>query len=375
MHFVLCLLGLFIAFPATSQASLEDELAGIAQSYAEQRYDQIIAAAPGLSERSEAQLGKNHSLTGIVLFYWGLAEVQAGDPKTARSVLRKAKNIFRKTGDDDLIPQVHIGLGDAHIRLGRSKDAMGAYDSARKSAKRIFGSRSPKYADILVYMVRLETGAEYPNLDWEQRALRKAKAYLDQVIAIRETAFGSNDRRTADAYRLMADVQFSLWRWGAGIDSLRAAVSIYEKASPPRYADAASVRQYLIWALQQDDQFTEASSIGQKRYPGLTAAPEAIVMPFPNCPANATRDSRAKLSFTVMPDGSLEDVQIVHANPESYGQSLASMAIDEWRFRPAYQDGEPTAHPAYEYEAGCHVDRDFMKMRQRAIGRAPTAAR
>jgi protein TonB len=47
-----------------------------------------------------------------------------------------------------------------------------------------------------------------------------------------------------------------------------------------------------------------------------------------------------RVRFTVLPDGSTHDIEIIEASPEGYFEAHAIRSISRWRFRPAFRDGQ-----------------------------------
>lgn len=66
----------------------------------------------------------------------------------------------------------------------------------------------------------------------------------------------------------------------------------------------------------------------------------------PNYPQAALRngvEGEVELAFTVLPDGSVADVQVIRAEPRGVFEQEAVRAILRWQFYPQREDGEPVA--------------------------------
>ena len=74
-----------------------------------------------------------------------------------------------------------------------------------------------------------------------------------------------------------------------------------------------------------------------------------IVARDPVYPPQALRDGTrgwVELEFTVAPNGTVRDIQVVSAEPRGVFDSAASDAVAAWRFRPRMVNGQPVAQRA-----------------------------
>jgi TonB family protein len=62
----------------------------------------------------------------------------------------------------------------------------------------------------------------------------------------------------------------------------------------------------------------------------------------PQALRNGTR-GWVELEFTVAPNGTVRDIQVVSAEPRGVFDSAASEAVAAWRFRPRMVNGQPVA--------------------------------
>jgi TonB family protein len=60
-----------------------------------------------------------------------------------------------------------------------------------------------------------------------------------------------------------------------------------------------------------------------------------ILPPYPDRAAIEDREGVVFPSITIMPDGSVQDVQIVNAKPRGYFESSALNAVRQWRYAPS----------------------------------------
>jgi protein TonB len=82
--------------------------------------------------------------------------------------------------------------------------------------------------------------------------------------------------------------------------------------------------------------------------PGVVAADslDRIVAREPVYPVEALRNGTkgwVELEFTVTPNGSVRDIEVVAAEPRGVFDSAASEAVAGWRFRPRVVNGQPVA--------------------------------
>lgn len=77
-----------------------------------------------------------------------------------------------------------------------------------------------------------------------------------------------------------------------------------------------------------------------------TVAPKAVNTPAPDYPPKAFKDGTegyVEVEFTVMPDGSVQDVSVVGADPPHTFEVAAVKAVSQWSFKPGTRDGSPVA--------------------------------
>ena len=71
-----------------------------------------------------------------------------------------------------------------------------------------------------------------------------------------------------------------------------------------------------------------------------------IVARDPVYPPQALRDGTrgwVELEFTVAPNGTVRDIEVVSAEPRGVFDRAASDAVAAWRFRPRVVNGQPVA--------------------------------
>jgi TonB family protein len=124
----------------------------------------------------------------------------------------------------------------------------------------------------------------------------------------------------------------------------------YVNAAPPRRVASwrrnpptggASVRAGLPTAgLEQPTTPEPETAAGDPRMPA--DAFERVYAPEPVYPAQALREGTrgwVEIDFTVMPTGSVRDIQVVDAEPAGVFDSAATQALAQWRFKPRVVNG------------------------------------
>jgi TonB family protein len=75
---------------------------------------------------------------------------------------------------------------------------------------------------------------------------------------------------------------------------------------------------------------------------GDVKAPRPISTSVPAPPRSIDKRLKVRLSFVVMPDGSVANVQLLKRSASDF-DAFAVSVVSKWRFEPATKDGKPVA--------------------------------
>ena len=89
---------------------------------------------------------------------------------------------------------------------------------------------------------------------------------------------------------------------------------------------------------------TQASNASYQTYKvgGDVTAPRPISTPIPAPPASVDKALKARLSFVVIPDGSVANVRLLTHSTSEF-DDFAVAVVSKWKFEPATKAGNPVA--------------------------------
>ena len=64
---------------------------------------------------------------------------------------------------------------------------------------------------------------------------------------------------------------------------------------------------------------------------------------YPTTAVRANQEGWVEVAFTITPDGSVDDVKVVDAEPRHVFDRAATEAVSRWKYQPATQDGSPVS--------------------------------
>jgi len=128
----------------------------------------------------------------------------------------------------------------------------------------------------------------------------------------------------------------------------RLATEAQQKAqADQRAAQARAAQQQAAETRQQQAASTVATT--SNAAPASAAGTHAAVLlrnvppRYPTTAVRANQEGWVEVTFTITPDGSVDDVKVVDAEPRHVFDRAATEAVSRWKFQPATQDGTPVA--------------------------------
>ncbi|WP_430391355.1 energy transducer TonB [Dyella sp. 20L07] len=131
------------------------------------------------------------------------------------------------------------------------------------------------------------------------------------------------------------------------VEADRQAAEVQQKALADQQQKAAQARlaQQQAEASRQTQQPTSAApSSGETASAGGTHGPVLVRNVNPRYPTTAVRANQegwVEVSFTITPEGNVDDVKVIDAEPRHVFDRAAVEAVSRWKYQPATQDGSP----------------------------------
>lgn len=119
--------------------------------------------------------------------------------------------------------------------------------------------------------------------------------------------------------------------------------------APPPKMDVPDIETSM--SFEGGPYIGEAAASGAGRSAAGSASTEVVpvvkVPPtYPNTAKRANIEGYVTMEFTVRPDGSVSNIQVVDAQPPRMFNRAAKEALSRWKFRPREQDGKRVARNA-----------------------------
>ncbi|RDJ00414.1 energy transducer TonB [Dyella solisilvae] len=133
-------------------------------------------------------------------------------------------------------------------------------------------------------------------------------------------------------------------------DADRQAAEAQQKAlaDQQKAAQARAAQQQTAAAetsRQQQASSTAAAASTPASAPGTHAAVlvRNVNPRYPTTAVRANQEGWVEVAFTITPEGNVDDVKVVDAEPRHVFDSAALEAVKRWKYQPATQDGAPVA--------------------------------
>jgi len=127
----------------------------------------------------------------------------------------------------------------------------------------------------------------------------------------------------------------------------RLAAEAQQKAvADQRAAQARAAQQQQAEAARTQQAPTSTAGAGNTAAASAGGTHPAVLLRnvpprYPTTAVRANQEGWVEVTFTVTPEGTVDDVKVVDAEPRHVFDRAATEAVSRWKFQPATQDGNP----------------------------------
>lgn len=127
----------------------------------------------------------------------------------------------------------------------------------------------------------------------------------------------------------------------------RLAAEAQQKAvADQRAATARAAQQQQAEAARTQQAPTSTAGTGNTATANASGTHPAVLLRnvpprYPTTAVRANQEGWVEVAFTVTPEGTVDDVKVVDAEPRHVFDRAATEAVSRWKFQPATQDGNP----------------------------------
>jgi len=127
----------------------------------------------------------------------------------------------------------------------------------------------------------------------------------------------------------------------------RLAAEAQQKAvADQRAAQARAAQQQQAEAARTQQAPTSTAGAGNTAAASAGGTHPAVLLRnvpprYPTTAVRANQEGWVEVAFTVTPEGTVDDVKVVDAEPRHVFDRAATEAVSRWKFQPATQDGNP----------------------------------
>jgi len=153
------------------------------------------------------------------------------------------------------------------------------------------------------------------------------------------------DREQQQALDKEKQTQLAAQKAAEKAEADRQAAEAQQKAQADQRAAQARVAQQSESNRQQQAS-TSAQSSGDSAAAGGTHGAVLVRNVNPRYPVNAMRANQegwVEVTFTITPEGNVDNVKVLDAEPRHVFDRAAVEAVTRWKYQPATQDGSPIA--------------------------------
>ena len=133
-------------------------------------------------------------------------------------------------------------------------------------------------------------------------------------------------------------------------DADRLAAETQQKAlADQRAAQArAAQQQQAAEAARQQQATSTTASAGNTASASAAGTHPAVLLRnvpprYPTTAVRANQEGWVEVAFTITPEGTVDDVKVVDAEPRHVFDRAATEAVSRWKYQPATQDGSPVS--------------------------------
>lgn len=133
------------------------------------------------------------------------------------------------------------------------------------------------------------------------------------------------------------------------VEADRLAAEAQQKAAADqRAAQARAAQQQQASEARQQQATSAAANTGSATAANASGTHPAVLLRnvpprYPTTAVRANQEGWVEVTFTITPEGSVDDVKVVDAEPRHVFDRAATEAVSRWKFQPATQDGTPVA--------------------------------
>ncbi|MDR3444371.1 MULTISPECIES: energy transducer TonB [Dyella] len=133
------------------------------------------------------------------------------------------------------------------------------------------------------------------------------------------------------------------------VEADRLATESQQKAqADQRAAQARAAQQQATEAARQQQTASSAANAGNAATASVGGTHGAVLLRnvaprYPTTAVRANQEGWVEVTFTITPEGTVDDVKVVDAEPRHVFDRAATEAVSRWKFQPATQDGNPVA--------------------------------
>ncbi|WP_109124205.1 energy transducer TonB [Dyella sp. C11] len=130
-------------------------------------------------------------------------------------------------------------------------------------------------------------------------------------------------------------------------DADRVAAEAQQKAqADQRAAQARAAQQQQATEAARQQAATNTASTGNASTANAAGTHPAVLLRnvpprYPTTAVRANQEGWVEVTFTITPEGTVDDVKVVDAEPRHVFDRAATEAVSRWKFQPATQDGNP----------------------------------